>query len=1061
MGELTVYKASAGSGKTFTLAVEYISHLVKSPRAYRNILAVTFTNKATAEMKERILSELYGIANRDVESEAYLSQIIQLTGMKEEKIRRNAGEALTYILHDYNHFCVETIDSFFQSVMRNLARELDLSPNLNIELDTKIVLNDAVDRMLANLTANSKEMVGILDYIEDRINEDKGWKIEDEIKDFGQNLFNESVMNSGDDLSNQLGDTAVQIQFRHQLRSKKKEIIESGKTIYDSFKDILGKNGFSASDLKSGSFIENYFIKLSNGDLNEKNHNATINKCLENPKEWVKKEEKNGILIDIACSKLYPLLQKAEEFRSKNLIIINSIDLTLQHLNKISLLSVVKSEINKANKENNRFLLAETNNLLHRIVRNDDSSFVFEKIGANIRNIMIDEFQDTSRMQWQNFKMLLIEGLSQGADSLIVGDVKQSIYRWRNGDWEILNNLKNKLQGFPLVEKTLTTNRRSETQIIRFNNAVFTAAKNYFNDIYRLQQGIECKELLNAYKDVEQQSPRDKEKGYVKVSFLGPDPDAKLNYQENTCVQLGKEVKELLTDGVELKDIAILVRKKNNIGQIADYFNNELQIQIVSDEAFRLDASTSVNMLINALRVLSDENDSISLTSLLISYENEVLHHNFNIDILTIGSATTYLDFFFKQASELKLLPLYELLEKLFDLFQLSLIEAQDAYLFSFFDAVMQYLEKNPSDIRSFLNYWDERLCNQTIPSNELDGIRIFTIHTSKGLQFHTVLIPFCDWNQENETNKQLVWCSPKEKPFNKLKIVPINYGQNMHDSIYQDEFLKEQLQLWVDNLNLLYVAFTRAEKNLIIWGHIKKAKSISGLLQTILPKVAEDTQVSLNDEFGLEIGERLPSGKKSKMAKSKNKFLQQPFLHPIKMQSFFHRVEFKQSNRSADFIAGIDEKNSSTRFIDRGKLLHNLFSIINKESDIDTAINRLEFEGVINATEEDEIRTFVHKAFDIPQIKTWYSSDWQLLNERSIIWSDHGKIINRRPDRVMIKKNEVIIVDFKFGKRETKYKNQVKGYMNLLKEMGYQNINGYLWYVTENIIEPVKATEV
>lgn len=1061
MGELTVYKASAGSGKTFTLAVEYISHLVKSPRAYRNILAVTFTNKATAEMKERILSELYGIANRDVESEAYLSQIIQLTGMKEEKIRRSAGEALTYILHDYNHFCVETIDSFFQSVMRNLARELDLSPNLNIELDTKIVLNDAVDRMLANLTSNSKEMVGILDYIEERINEDKGWKIEDEIKDFGQNLFNESVMNSGDDLSNQLGDTAAQIQFRHQLRSKKKEIIESGKTIYDSFKNILGKNGFSASNLKSGSFIENYFIKLSNGDLNERNRNSTINKCLESPKEWVRKEEKNSILIDIACSKLYPLLQKAEEFRSKNLIIVNSIDLTLQHLNKISLLSAVKSEINKANKENNRFLLAETNNLLHRIVRDDDSSFVFEKIGANIRNIMIDEFQDTSRMQWQNFKMLLIEGLSQGADSLIVGDVKQSIYRWRNGDWEILNNLKNKLQGFPLVEKTLTTNRRSETHIIRFNNAVFTAAKNYFNDIYRLQQGIECEELLNAYKDVEQQSPRDKEKGYVKVSFLGPDPDAKLNYQENTCVQLGKEVKELLTDGVELKDIAILVRKKNNIGQIADYFNNELQIQIVSNEAFRLDASTSVNMLINALRVLADENDSISLTSLLISYENEVLHHNFNIDILTIDSATAYLDFFFKQALELKLLPLYELLEKLFDLFQLSRIEAQDAYLFSFFDAVMQYLEKNPSDIRSFLNYWDERLCNQTIPSNELDGIRIFTIHTSKGLQFHTVLIPFCDWNQENETNKQLVWCSPKEKPFNKLKIVPINYGQNMHDSIYQDEFLKEQLQLWVDNLNLLYVAFTRAEKNLIIWGHIKKAKSISGLLQTILPKVAEDTQVSLNNEFGLEIGERLPSEGKSKMAESKNKFLQQPLLHPIKMQSFFHRVEFKQSNRSADFIAGIDEENSSTRFIDRGKLLHNLFSIINKESDIDTAINRLEFEGVIDATEEDEIRAFAHKAFDIPQIKTWYSSDWQLLNERSIIWSDHGKIMNRRPDRVMVKENKLIVVDFKFGKRETKYKNQVKGYMNLLKEMGYQNINGYLWYVTEGIIESVKATEV
>ena len=270
---------------------------------------------------------------------------------------------------------------------------------------------------------------------------------------------------------------------------------------------------------------------------------------------------------------------------------MNSCRLSTQHLNKVRLLTNIDEEVRQLNRENNRFLLSDTNALLHQLVKDGDSSFVFEKIGTNIRNVMIDEFQDTSRMQWDNFKLLLLEGLSQGADSLIVGDVKQSIYRWRNGDWGIRT-------------ETLKTKRRIETNIIRFNNSIFSAAVDYLNEMYIKQLGSICEPLINAYADVEQESSRNKQQGYVKVEFL--EPDEEHDYTEQTLISLGMEVEHLLQSGVKLNDIAILVRKNKSIPRIADYFDKQLNYKIVSDEAFRLDASLAICMMLDALRYLSD-----------------------------------------------------------------------------------------------------------------------------------------------------------------------------------------------------------------------------------------------------------------------------------------------------------------------------------------------------------------------------------------------------------------------------------------------------------------------
>ena len=1086
--ELLVYKASAGSGKTFTLAVEYIKLLILNPRAYRQILAVTFTNKATAEMKERILTQLYGIWKEDPASDAYLKRIkedLASSPLSDKELRRRAGMALQYMLHDYSRFRVETIDSFFQSVMRNLARELELSPNLNIELNNTDVLSDAVDSMIEKLTPSSPVLAWLLDYINERIADDKRWNVSNEVKSFGRNIFDESYIERGEGLRFKLRSPKAIKLYRDVLREMETDALEQMKGFYDQFEGELDGHALVPEDLKGGARgIGSYFRKLRDGRLSDNDvMNVTLQNCVADAKNWATKtSSRKDDIIRLAETSLIPLLQDAERLRPQKNRTINSCRLSLQHLNKLQLLNHIDEEVRTLNREHNRFLLSDTSALLHKLVHEGDSSFVFEKIGANIRNVMIDEFQDTSRMQWDNFRLLLLEGLSQGADSLIVGDVKQSIYRWRNGDWGILNSLGSTRSEsqlpfpFPVRVKTLKINRRSETNVINFNNRLFTAAVDHLNTLYLEELKEECFPLKEAYADVAQESPKTDNKGYVKVSFI--EPDEEQSYAEKTLSALGEEVQRLLSAGVKLNDITILVRKNKNIPSIADYFDKELHLPIVSDEAFRLDASLAICMLIDALRYLSNPEEKIARASLIANYKLQTSHERGTEtgkaggnpadwhQLLTADVATVLPAEFISRMDELRLMPLYELLEELFTLFNMGSIGKQDAYLFAFFDAVTEYLQSNSSDLDGFIRYWDETLCSKTIPSGEMDGIRIFSIHKSKGLEFHTVLIPFCDWKLENETYNQLVWCTAPESPYNSIDLVPVNYSSTMAESVYRQDYLNERLQLWVDNLNLLYVAFTRAGKNLILWSKKDQKGTMAELLSAALPRVAQAGEGSWNeDEKIYESGTTCPSEEKSPHSagntesKVVNKLAQKPVKLPVHMESMRHDIEFRQSNRSADFIAGVDEAESSQRFINRGRLLHTLFSAIETEEDIDDAINRLVFEGVIGRTEtEEEIRELTHRAFSQPQIKDWYSGTWQLFNECDIIWQENGELRNRRPDRVMMRNGTIVVVDFKFGKPSKRYNKQVQGYIELLVRMGYDAnaISGYLWYVEEEIIEKV-----
>lgn len=1075
---LLVYKASAGSGKTFTLAVQYIRQLIEDPYSYRRILAVTFTNKATTEMKERILSQLYGIATSLKSSDGYLKEIMKTSDKSVDEIRKAADTALKNIIHDYSRFRIETIDSFFQSVMRNLARELELGANMTIELNNGDVLSDAVDSMIEKLDRMSPTLYWLLEYIEERIADDKRWNVSSEIKGFGRNIFDEAYIEKGVTLREKLKDTKFIPQYRKKLQEKRESILDTMKGFSEHFQEILKANGLNPTDLKNGARgIGSYFNKIASGKLSDDVRNTTVEKCLEGAENWTTKTSPyKDTIISLANQVLIRILNDAENTRMTSNKVLNSCDMSLRYLNNLQLLMRIDSEVREQNLNHNRFLLSDTNALLHSIIREGDASFVYEKIGTTIDTVMIDEFQDTSRMQWENFHLLLEESLAQKEGSMIVGDIKQSIYRWRNGDWKILAGL-DKDRSFRLNSKTLDTNWRSEANIIAFNNDIFTSACRVLNERYKGDEGEDCTQLLDAYSDVRQKTSKVTKEGYIKLSFLKNSEEHP--YADTTMELLAEEVDSLVKKGVRVNDIAILVRKNKSIPAIADYFDKNTPYRVVSDEAFRLDASLAVCMLIDGLRYISEPTDRIACARLAVAYQKEILKKDVDYNTVLLNSVEDYLPAEFRlMLPEMSLMPLYELLEKLFVIFRMDMIEEQDAYLCAFYDTVTEYMQNNSSELTSFLTYWNETLYARTIPSGEISGIRILSIHKSKGLEYHTVLLPFCDWKMENETNNHMLWCKINEadadkEPFCELDLTPVNYSSAMAESYFSDSYREERLQLWVDNLNLLYVAFTRACKNLIVWCKDEKKDTVSRLLRESIDcmkdiemicnttELEEEEEVSEGSDEPIvyEYGEICISGDKKK-SDTTNRLVAVPEAVNVKIESLETEIDFKQSNRSADFIRGDEdeEENLRSQYIRQGQLLHTLFASIDTREDLPSAIERLLFEGVIESAEKaEEIRKVAERALSLDEVKDWYSGEWTLYNECSIIYNDEqGKMQTRRPDRVMMKDDEVVVVDFKFGKKKPEYSTQVREYMFLLSEMGYTDIKGYIWYVYSGELENV-----
>ena len=1087
--QLTVYKASAGSGKTFTLAREYMTLVIDNPYAYRTILAVTFTNKATEEMKLRILGQLYGIAHHLPESDQYLKQIHEaLPHLSESQIRKNAEAALRLLIHNYNYFHVQTIDTFFQSVLRNLARELDLTANLRIGLNDYQVEQQAVDELIESLEDTDKLLFWIMEYIKENIADDKGWNVIGQIKSFGEHIFRDYYKENANKLSERMDEDGFFEGFKEKMKNIKKKAKEQFDEIAASFFDALEEGGYSADDLSGKTRgIWSYFNKIKNGKYSDDDLlNQTFTKCMESPDNWVKKADvKNHTdLYQQVSSVLYPILQFSEQHRPTLVKMYKSADLTVKHLNQLRLLGSIDKKVRTMNQEANRFLLSDTQTLLHSLIQDSDSPFIFEKIGTQLNHVMIDEFQDTSTIQWKNFKVLLEETMSrEDAGNLIVGDVKQSIYRWRSGDWRLLNNIESEFINpkKQLDIETLDTNYRSDRNVIDFNNAFFVEAAKQEYENLKEAMPEEAQQLLNAYADVEQKVPANKRaQGYVEIKLLKTQEDED-TADESTdkgkgerMMQLCLEtVDKLVARGVPTNKIAILVRNNQTIQDIAEYFMNHSDYEMVSDEAFRLDASQAVQTLVTALHYLMHPNDDIARATLL-KYALTYLDSEELVTQLT-SNRQEYLE-----------IPLLDLTERLFTEFRLGEVEdmkAQSAYVCAFYDKLNAFLADNSSDIEAFLQEWDANLHGKSIHCDGTDGIRLLTIHKSKGLEYDHVIMPYCDWQLEKSNT---IWCTPQEEPYNELPLVPVDFSAGqMKQSIYEPDYHHEHLQNMVDNLNLLYVAFTRAGHNLYVFGKRATQNYRSSIIELSLDQVAEKLKKAQESISPLAEGQEVPVeihglGTDSKTSDivftygepyiPKQKVVMEMKLNsnvftlPSEMMETEIIVsskmpEFKQSNKSRDLIVGDEEEEQQKYYIKMGTVLHSLFSTIRTHDDIDGALKQLELDGVLydENISKEKVREMIRKRLESDKVNNWFSDRWEIFNECSIISMNKGKMEVHRPDRVMKDENETIVVDFKFGKPRQEYHDQVKGYMDLLSGMGHPNVKGYLWYVYPNKIVEVK----
>ena len=1069
---LTVYKASAGSGKTFTLATEYIRLLVENPTSYRSILAVTFTNKATEEMKMRILSQLYGIWKALPESDSYLKVIEEKTGYPTQTIRERAGQGLYNLLHNYNYFRVETIDTFFQSVLRNMARELDLTTNLKIGLNDQQVEELAVDQLIADLSATDVLLQWILKYIMESISDEKSWNVISKIKRFGCTIFKDEYKNVSQALEQKMEEQGFFERYTTQLREIKKAAEERMKEIGESFFDTLEGEGLSIDDLSNKSRgIAGFFLKLQKGVFDPSIENASVANCLGNPGKWCANgHPQRDFIVSLAESVLGNILRFAVEERSRQWYLYKSADLTLRHLNQLRLLGSIEKKVRELNENNNRFLLSDTQQLLHALIEGSDSPFIFEKIGTQLEHVMIDEFQDTSTVQWQNFRVLLDEAMShEGSSNLIVGDVKQSIYRWRSGDWRLLNDIEQQFHEQQIITLPLKTNYRSEREVISFNNHFFRHATELE---YLAQKELnmgEAEQLKKAYADVVQEIPENREDaGEVRVTLIPLKA-----YQEQTLQQVADTISALTARGVPQQAIAILVRVNSQIPTIAQYFQNEMpEVNIVSDEAFRLDASAAVNLLVAALRLLTHPDDQLTKAAIIKLYHIDVLKEQTEDNELLLS--TNDLDqllpeAFLSQREQLLTMPLYELTERLHAIFELERLNEQSAYVFAFYDQLASYVSENTADIDSFLSTWEESLCGKTIQSKESNGVRILSIHKSKGLEYDYVICPFCDWQLE-KPNGQILWCRPEEEPFSDLPIAPIDYSsKQMMGTIYERDYLHEHLQNTVDNLNLLYVAFTRAKKGLYVIGKRGAKNSRSVLIEQCLPLVAQEMPEAvisgLEDEKGMLVFEAKAQGSKT-AAKDKQKTPNKnPFLQPAKpVDVDFHfmesRVDFRQSNRSQAFIE-TDESDETERlnYIQTGSVLHQIFSTIRTTDDIEDALKQLQFEGVLYDEQitPERITKMLRKRLQDQRVADWFSPHWTLFNECTILCTENGAVKEKRPDRVMTDGKKWVVVDFKFGSQKPEYLDQVREYMQLIRTMQPEaEVSGYLWFVYSNVIEEV-----
>lgn len=1042
MSKLSIYRASAGSGKTFRLTVEYLKILLRNPSHYKNILAITFTNKATEEMKTRILKQLHLIANG--ETTEYLNLLQEETQLDTNTLQLHAKQAEKYILHDYSRFSVMTIDAFFQIVVKSFARELNLSHNYDIELEVETIKELALDRLFSQLDGDKSLRKWLKAFVQGKISDGKSWNISQDILRLSQELFSEKLHFLNRELIAQWSDKVFMNKYINNLDNLIFSYKDKMKKLGEKAMQEIVDNELTIADFsyeKNG--VAGFLHKLSNGIVqSELSTRAT--KALEDVTFLYTK--KTAVDIKSKIAHIYPtiknILSEVQELISCEKSNYTTSLKIKKNIHIIGVFSDLAYHIYTLLQENNKMLLSESNKLLHEMIVGNEAPFIYEKIGTRYSYFLWDEFQDTSQMQWDNLKPLLSNALSTGNPCLIVGDTKQAIYRWRNGDWNILQ--KEVQQDFPnATELFLQRNWRSSTQVIDFNNALYETLPSL------LEQELECNEhpITKLYKDATQNYGSDKQNsnGYVKLDFIR-------DTESNTSHEIALEktlntIIELQQQGVSPNDIVILVRKHKEAVLLTSFFMdidkekypNGIILDVISDETLFLTASLTVRIIETALYYyLTQEYYYETSLKHLLSYlpTSKNLFEKWN-------------EYTIENKSNIKRIG--ELVSICIEMFSLTEIDGEQLFLLGIEEEVLDFQNKNNGNPSAFLSWWEVRKKKAVVNPGELtNAIRIYTIHKSKGLEFEHVIIPFAEQPLESGIRDESLWASPTLAPFDAMEKVLLPYEKTLTDTIFRDEYLEEKKKKYIDLLNVFYVATTRAKTSLQLYFPMKKALGIGALLEQHIVGNSKESfwgQHSKADNANNTIWEY---GKFHLSPTSQSIYLP----NNISIQKPLHNISLVDRLSAITTILPVDSKQNlkSRSPISKGNLWHELLQHIYIYEDIPRIVKQFYYKGSISQTEQRIYREHLQKLLLRKEIAPYYTSQYSVYNERPILMNGQEYI----PDRVVSNSHNLIVLEYKFGEQENpKYKKQLLQYKTFFNQRETKTVKAFLIYgLLDKIIE-------
>ena len=1034
MSKLLVYRASAGSGKTFTLTREFLLLLFKHEMSFKNILAVTFTNKACAEMKGRIIKQLYELSCG--KQTPYAEIIKQEFSLQALEIQDKARSILNQILHNYSFFFVETIDKFFQRIVKNFAKELGIYALQNIELDNNRILELTVKQLFIDIDQDDELKFWLQDFIANQIDSGENYNVRRKILTIGREVFYENVATV---LNNEKSFFDNKDHIQNIYTDYKKLVIDTNKqfvAIATKAFAIIKRHGLEISDFSYGhSGAANYFNNIKTGIYEP---GKRVLEAIENPAKLSSaKSDKKAEIQASVNDGLVQCLQESVELWEFIKADYTTALILLEYQYTFPVITKIHRKVLDYCRENNIHLLSNNNMMLRNIINNNPAPFLYEKIGTFLKHFMLDEFQDTSSLQWENIKPLVDNSLAEGNKSLVVGDVKQSIYRWRNGDWTLLGKRLYDEYEERIESYSLSYNYRSSRNIITFNNTVFNTCKQLLQTIIdtditdksNLPETLQ--DVMNtAYCDVAQQTPNSMLKeGFVSVQFLAKD-----SYENNIIEKLPALIEQLQDKGFAPSDIAIILRGnkecKKVVNTLLDYKKSVQSTKycydVVSSEALELGKSPAIRIIINMIKASINDKDKIAKAAVI-----ECFYKTFSKDSTTVR-CNTYEELLEQVGLRLnEKVSLFEKSEEIISKLGLA-IKEEIPYIKDFQDIILNHTIKSEGTTASFLKWWTEKGSSISVklPDGQ-NAIQVLTIHKSKGLEFKAVIIPYCTWDLTDYKNNVL-WSSSPKVPF---PIHPIAFNSKLKDSHYRVEFQKEKIQQYVDNLNLLYVAFTRAEQALFIFcqtPNAKEIKTVSGLLYEAVDKE--------NDKY--EIG-TLPNNE------STNRTFASGIACTYPCYGLSESVVF--ATHGNEFFEDFEKSGKRNQF---GIVMHEILANIASLKDIDSSIENAYYKGLISKYETTIIRSFLDNAFDNPIASSWFNTGIKLLSETSIILPNGS---TKRPDRIVIDNNNATVIDYKFTKQtDSKHLTQVNEYVSLLRGMGYST-KGYLWYLTQNkIIEAV-----